>query len=152
MQKSSSSVDLPCIGWREWLALPQLGIESIKVKIDTGARSSALHAFDIERFQQGGKTMLRFKVHPVQKDDRTYITAEAELFEDRQVRDSGGHAEFRPVIQTEVCLGEYQWPLELTLTNRSSMGFRMLLGRQAIRQRFVIDSGQSYLLSANKEN
>ncbi|MGR3275719.1 ATP-dependent zinc protease family protein [Acaryochloris marina NIES-2412] len=152
MEKFSSQSESPCIGWREWLVLPELGISTIKAKIDTGARSSALHAFDIERFQQGGKTLLRFKVHPLQKDDETFITAEAELVEERQIKDSGGHTELRPVIRTEVSLAQYQWPLELTLTNRSSMGFRMLLGRQAVRQRFVIDPGQSYLLSADKAN
>ncbi|WP_299403199.1 ATP-dependent zinc protease [Acaryochloris sp. IP29b_bin.148] len=151
MHESLPQSEFPCIGWREWVVLPELGISTIKAKIDTGARSSALHAFDIERFQQAGKTMLRFKVHPLQKDERTCITAEAELLEERQVRDSGGHTELRPVIQTEVCLAQYQWPLELTLTNRSSMGFRMLLGRQAVRQRFVINPGQSYLLSADQE-
>lgn len=151
-KKSISQFELPCIGWREWVALPELGISTIKAKIDTGARSSALHAFDIERFQQAGKTMLRFKVHPLQKDDRTCLTAEAELLDERQVKDSGGHKELRPVIQTVVTLGQYQWPLELTLTDRGGMGFRMLLGRQAVRQRCVINPGQSYLLSADKTN
>lgn len=125
-----------------------MNITHIKAKIDTGARSSALHAFEIERFQHNGKPMVRFKIHPLQKDTLTTLTAEAELLEERQVRDSGGHTEVRPVIRTAIALGQYQWPIELTLTNRSAMGFRMLLGRQAVRQRFMIDAGQSYLQSA----
>jgi len=149
---SSSSTLLPIIGWREWVSFPALKLSLIKAKIDTGARSSALHAFDIEQFQQNGKTMLRFKVHPIQKDEHTTLTAEAELLEERQVRDSGGHTEMRPVILTEIALAQYQWPIELTLTNRSAMGFRMLLGRQALRQRFVIDAGQSYLQSPIPED
>ena len=140
--------ELPIIGWREWITFPDLDIAPIKAKIDTGARSSALHAFEIERFQVRGKSMVRFKVHPTQKDTLTTFIAEAELLEERQVRDSGGHTEMRPVIQTAIALGPYQWPIELTLTNRSAMGFRMLLGRQAVRERFMIDAGQSYLQSA----
>lgn len=147
MTTSSSQTILPLIGWREWVLFPELGIPQIKAKIDTGARSSALHAFDIERFQDHGKSMLRFKIHPIQKDETTTITTEAELLEVRQVRDSGGHTEMRPVILTEIALAHYSWKVELTLTNRSSMKFRMLLGRQALRQRFVIDAGQSYLQS-----
>ncbi len=140
--------ELPTIGWREWVTFPDLNITHVKAKIDTGARSSALHAFEIERFQVDGKSMVRFKVHPIQKDTLTTFTAEAELLEERQVRDSGGHTELRPVIQTAIALGQYQWPIELTLTNRSAMGFRMLLGRQAVRERFMIDAGQSYLQNA----
>lgn len=149
---SSSSTSFPIIGWREWVSFPVLKLSLVKAKIDTGARSSALHAFAIERFQNNGKPMLRFKIHPIQKDDHTTITAEAELLEERQVRDSGGHTEMRPVILTEIVLAQYRWPIELTLTNRSSMGFRMLLGRQALRQRFLIDAGQSYLQSTAPED
>jgi hypothetical protein len=143
-----ASSPLPLIGWREWVSLPELGIPHIKAKVDTGARSSALHAFGIERFQKNGKSMLRFQVHPLQKDEVTTLTAEAELLEERQVRDSGGHTERRPVIQTAIALYNYHWPIELTLTNRNTMGFRMLLGRQAVRQRFVIDAGHSYIQSS----
>ena len=133
------------IGWREWLALPELGITTIKAKVDTGARSSALHAFDLERFERAGITLIRFKVHPRQRDTHIAIAAEAPLVEDRWVRNSGGHAQQRPVIRTLVLWGGPQWPIELTLTNRDVMGFRMLLGREAIRQRFLVDPGRSYL-------
>lgn len=138
---------LSAIGWREWLSLPELGIEKIKAKIDTGARSSAIHAFDIETFCINGKDRVRFKVHPYQRDSIRTVTADAELLDERQVRNSGGHAEVRLVILTPVELQGYRWPIELTLTNRDVMGFRMLLGRQAVRQRFLVDPGKSFLLS-----
>ncbi|QUY40326.1 ATP-dependent zinc protease (plasmid) [Acaryochloris sp. 'Moss Beach'] len=152
MTASSSQVILPIIGWREWVSFPELEIPQVKAKIDTGARSSALHAFDIERFQDNGKSMLRFKTHPIQKDKTTIVTAIAELLEVKQVRDSGGHTEMRPVILTEIALSNYSWKIEVTLTDRSSMGFRMLLGRQAVRQRFVIDVGQSYIHNSDPQN
>lgn len=129
------------------MGIPELEIPQVKAKIDTGARSSALHAFDIERFQHNRKSMLQFKTHPIHKDETTIVTTIAELLEVKQVRDSGGHVEIRPVILAEIALSNYTWKIELTLTNRSSMGFRMLLGRQALRQRFVIDVGQSYIQS-----
>jgi hypothetical protein len=138
---------LPVIGWREWLDLPDLGIDAIKAKIDTGARSSALHAFHIQSFEQNGKEMLRFQVHPYQRDSQQTVTAEVELLEWRHVKNSGGHAELRPVIETIVELGTQRWSIELTLTNRDVMGFRMLLGREALRRRFLVNPGRSYLLS-----
>ncbi|MEM8805577.1 MAG: ATP-dependent zinc protease [Cyanobacteria bacterium P01_G01_bin.38] len=144
----SQQSDLPVMGWREWLTLPNLGIPDIKAKIDTGARSSALHAFDIEMFQRQGTDFVRFKVHPHQRNNTEIITAEAKLLDVRLVRNSGGQTERRPVIQTVVALAGQQWSVELTLTNRDEMGFRMLLGRQAVRQRFLIDAGKSYLQSS----
>ncbi|ACK69074.1 protein of unknown function DUF785 [Gloeothece citriformis PCC 7424] len=137
--------ELLVIGWREWLNLPELGIKHIKAKIDTGARSSALHAFHIQPFQVQGKDMIRFGVHPYQRNNHDTITAEAELLEWREVRNSGGVAQLRPVIKTQVELGEQQWLIELTLTNRDVMGFRMLLGREAVRKRFLVDPSRSYL-------
>lgn len=136
---------LPLIGWREWVALPQLGIGSIKAKVDTGARSSSLYAFDIEPLRRYGKRFVRFKVHPLQRSTRTTVTAEAELLEYRHVRSSGGHQTWRPVIVAEVELLGQIWPVELTLASRDAMGFRMLLGRQAIRGRFAVDAGHSFL-------
>jgi hypothetical protein len=137
---------LPVIGWREWLDLPELGIKTIKAKIDTGARSSALHAFHVEAFERDRKNMVRFQVHPWQRNNYT-ISTEAELLEWRQVRNSGGTTQLRPVIRTLVKLGSEQLAIELTLTNRDVMGFRMLLGREALRKRFLINPGRSYLLS-----
>jgi hypothetical protein len=143
--------NIPIIGWREWLDLPDLHIQAIKAKIDTGARSSALHAFNIESFTRNGIEMLRFQVHPYQKDAHFTITAEAPLLEWRTVKNSGGHSQERPVICTQIHLGEARWPIELTLTNRDVMGFRMLLGRQAIRRRFLVHPGRSFLLSQAPE-
>ncbi|KPQ35861.1 MAG: Uncharacterized protein conserved in archaea [Phormidesmis priestleyi Ana] len=145
---ASERPHLPLIGWRERLALPDLQVVSVKAKIDTGARSSALHAFDIERFSQNGEDFVRFRVHASQGSHKKTDSIEVKLLDMRSVRNSGGKVELRPVIQTLVQLGDQQWPIELTLTNRNVMGFRMLLGRQAVRDRFLVDSGQSYLQSS----
>jgi len=134
----------PVIGWREWVALPALGVTAIKAKIDTGARSSALHAYNIERFDRSGEQWVRFTIHPWQRDLTTTIAAEAKLLGDRWVRSSSGRQELRSVVETEIELMGILWPIELTLANRDQMGFRMLLGRQAIRGRFVVDPGRSY--------
>lgn len=135
------------IGWRETIALPQLGISKIKAKIDTGARTSALHAFQIRTSDRHGKKIVHFQVHPFQRNFHATVTAEAELLEYREVRNSGGAAQLRPVILTEVQLGTETWKIELTLTNRDVMGFRMLLGRQAVRSKFLIDPGKSFIQS-----
>ncbi|MGB3768651.1 MAG: RimK/LysX family protein [Phormidesmis sp.] len=140
-----TAANLPVIGWREKVALPELAIPAVKVKVDTGARSSALHAFDIEIFKKGETDFVRFKVHPIQRSRKKVIVAEAALLDMREVRNSGGKAESRPVISTLVSLGGEQWPIELTLTDRDQMGFRMLLGRQAVRRRFLVDAGGSYV-------
>ncbi|QNN22155.1 ATP-dependent zinc protease [Planctomycetales bacterium ZRK34] len=144
---ASGAVDKTMIGWREWVSLPQLGISEIKAKIDTGARTSALHAWDIEHFQRDGVRMVRFKVHPIQRDTRQTVITEAPLIEHRHVRSSSGDASRRPVIMTQIQLMGRTFDIELTLTNRDAMGFRMLLGRQALRGRgrFTIDPGRSYL-------
>jgi len=133
------------IGWREWLALPDLGIPLIKAKIDTGARSSSLHAFDMKLFRRGGRHMVRFSVHPYQRSTSPSVQAEAELIDERLVRTSAGHEQLRPVILTTVKLRERVWTTEVTLTGRDQMGFRMLLGRQALVARFLIDSARSYM-------
>lgn len=140
------------IGWREWLALPELGVDGVKAKVDTGARSSALHAFDIEKFTRRGRSWVRFLVHPVQRSTRETVEAEAHLHDERLIRDSGGREHLRPVIITAARLGGQEWPIEITLTNRDAMGFRMLLGRQAVRRRFVIDPGRSFLLGPDGDS
>jgi hypothetical protein len=142
--KRGSKKPLPIIGWREWVALPQLGVAYIKPKIDTGARSSSLHASEVEEFQRGGRTFVRFKVHPIQRNKSFGVKAEAEVLEYRNVTTSSGQKCWRPVILTEIeILGE-RWPIELTLADRDAMGFRMLLGREAVRGRFLVDAGKSY--------
>ncbi len=137
----------PAIGWREWVALPDLGVPAIKAKVDTGARSSSLHAFDLERFARNGGDWVRFTVHPLQRDWRTSIAVEVPLLEMRVIRNpgGGGREELRAVVRTSVELMGERWPIELTLTRRDRMGFRMLLGRSAVRRRFLVDPGRSFL-------
>lgn len=132
------------IGWREWIAIPELGIERIKAKVDTGARSSAIHAFDVHRFERNGVAYVRFHVHPLQRNTHTTIRAELPVLEYRPVRSSTGHVTKRPVVLVRVELMGERWPIELTLASRDEMGFRMLLGRQAVRNRFLVDAGGSY--------
>jgi hypothetical protein len=132
------------IGWREWIGLPDLGIRRVKAKIDTGARSSSLHAFDVKTFVRGGKTRVRFRVHPLQRDSSRKVECEAEVLEFRLVRSSTGHAQKRPVIVTTIEVLGQSWPIELTLANRDEMGFRMLVGREGVRKRFLVDAGRSF--------
>ena len=135
---------LPIIGWREWIALPELGIKFIKAKIDTGARSSSLHAFDIELFEQEGQQWARFKVNPVQRREKWVIDSMAPVIDMRSVRSSSGQSQVRPVVKTAVRLLGQTFDIELTLADRNQMGFRMLLGREAFRRRYLIDPGKSY--------
>ena len=136
--------NLPVIGWREWVGLPDLGIKSIKAKVDTGARSSSLHAFNLHEFERDGVKWVQFQVHPVQRKRDEIVEVEAKVLDSRSVRSSSGKAAIRPVIVTNVELFGVVWPVELTLASRDEMGFRMLLGRQAFRGRFLVDAGKSY--------
>lgn len=147
-----STQPLATIGWREWATLPQLGINRIKAKVDTGARTSALHAFNLEYFEDAQGLMVRFEAHPLQRDTSLTVAAIAPVFEKRQVRNSGGQVQERPVIVTPVSFGQQPWEIELTLTNRDVMGFRMLLGREAVRRRFLVDPGGSFLMSQFTRN
>lgn len=136
-----------CLGWREWLALPELGIDRLKCKVDTGARTSALHAFYVESYKDDAVTRVRFGIHPLQGRVGVEVHCDAVVFDEREVTDSGGNRERRIVIKTPVCVGGRTWPIEVTLTNRDTMTFRMLLGRTAIKGNYVVDPAASYLMS-----
>lgn len=138
----------PVIGWREWVALPDLDVDAIKVKIDTGARSSSLHAFEIERYKRDGIEVVRFVVHPIQRSGDAIGPVEAALHNEKLVRNPGGREEIRPVIRTDVVWNGIRFEVDLNLTRRDEMGFRMLLGRQAVRRRFLVDPGRSFLGTA----
>lgn len=141
---------LETIGWREWAALPDLGITAVNVKVDTGARSSALHAWGVRRFVRDGERWVRFQVHPVQGDDDTIVECEAPLAGMKWVRSSSGKLTFRPIVHTTLLMGRHRYSIHLSLVRRDVMGFRMLLGRQALRGRFLVSSGRSFLQSARQ--
>jgi len=135
------------IGWREWVDLPDLGVERIKAKIDTGARTSALHAFHVTPEEIDGVLHVKFGVHPVQKRRRPEIQCIAPVLEQREITSSNGQKSIRYVIETTLLLGGRRWPIELTLTNRDEMGFRMLIGRQAVRKYFLVEPGRAFLMN-----
>lgn len=142
---SSSKKIKKLIGWREWVSLPSLDIDLIKVKVDTGARTSALHAEDIETYTRHGKHYVRFTVLPKQKSRKPALRVHAPLVEKRHVKSSVGTTTYRPVILVNVKIGNELFPMELTLVNRDVMGFRMLIGRQGIRNKFIVDPGESFI-------
>ena len=138
------------IGWREWVGLPELGIKQIKAKVDTGARTSALHAFEIKPFSEGGVEHVEFHLHPMQRDLETIQVCRAPVIDQRTVTDSGGHKEDRWVIATSVTIGPHTLPIEMTLTSRDEMLFRMLLGRTAIKNIALVNPARSYLVGKRK--
>lgn len=137
------------LGWREWVQLPALHLTPIRAKIDTGARSCALHAFYVERFRRSGADWVRFGMHPLINRHDLVVHCEALLADHRIVTDSGGHREQRCVIETELRLGPHRVAAEVTLTDRETMQFRMLVGRNALRG-FVVDPIRSFVLGRER--
>lgn len=151
--QSSDDNSRPVMGWREWAGLPQLAVPAIKVKVDTGAKTSALHTHRMETFDRDGLEHVRFWIHPLQRRTDIDIVCEAPVLDRRVVRDSGGHAEERYVIRTPLRIGRREWDIDLTLTSREDMLFRMLLGRRAIIEGgFLVDPQSSYLHGKKPRN
>ena len=144
--RPSSQPLKPTLGWCEWLALPDLGIGKIKAKVDTGAKTSTLHAKRVQHYRARGKDWVEFTVYPFQRNSERTVIAQAHLVDIRWVKSSVGHRTRRAVVETTVSIGPHSWPIELTLVDRDLMGFRMLLGRQAVGGRFLIDPAHMYLL------
>ena len=134
------------VGWREWVSLPDLEIKSIKAKMDTGARTSALHTYFIEPIGDPEKPMVRFGVYPKQKSDKNGVICTADIIDHRRIVDSGGHPELRYIIRTSILVGDLKWPIDLSLTNREQMRFRLLIGRAAISEKLIIDPQLSFTL------
>lgn len=130
------------IGWQEWCALPKLHLPAIKAKIDTGAKTSALHAEEIKPFHRHGALFVRFKVHPLQKVRELTIDCTAPVADHRIIMNSGGHKELRYIIHTKIELGGLEWSIDISLTNREPLAFRMLLGRDALKHDFLIEPGK----------
>ena len=132
-------------GWREWVSLPDAGVDWIKAKIDTGARTSSLHAYDVEEFQREGEDWVRFRVRPWQESQADSTIVECPVHDRRRVRSSSGHQQDRIVVLLAIRLVDRLVVSEVTLSNRDEMGFRMLIGREALRRGFVIDPARSFL-------
>ncbi len=135
----------PLLGWREWVALPELGVERIRAKVDTGARTSALDAAGLEEFEENGARKVRFELLTAKGKKGIRKRCIADVVESRWIKNSGGGTENRVVIHTPVVIGAFVKEIEITLTNRNAMKFRMLLGRTAIVREFNVDPGRSYL-------
>lgn len=145
------SAERKTIGWREWVRLPRLGDAVVKAKVDTGARTSTLHAYDINELERDGEPWISFRFHPNQRDEETEIAAEARVVDRRTITPSNGQSELRYVVETEVVMDGEAIPIELTLSRRDAMEFRMLLGRRALHGRFMVDPKRSYRTAESKQ-
>lgn len=144
--RAPGQVRRPTLGWKEWVSFPGLGIDGIRSKVDTGARTSALHATDLEEdLDDDGASVVRFNVLCELRPRRRPVTVTLPVIDKRLVRDSSGREELRPVVLAEVEVRGQRWEIEVTLTRRDDMEFNMLLGRRGIRGRFVVDPGKTYL-------
>ncbi|HMB72119.1 MAG TPA: ATP-dependent zinc protease [Gammaproteobacteria bacterium] len=144
-RRASRGKDLLVFGWREWVELPSLGAGRIKAKIDTGARTSALHVTNLHSTRRDGEAWARFDVQPLQRRSSPTVRCEAPVIDHREVRNSGGQIEHRVVVHTLLSVAGHEWPIELTLTDRRDMRFRMLLGRTALRGHGMVNPGKSFL-------
>lgn len=149
--KATTAGELAVFGWREWVDLPELGLRHVKAKVDTGARTSALHAFDVDVFNDGGRKRVVFLIHPRQNDSDTVVRCEADVLEEREVKDSGGTTHRRWVIETPIRVGDRTWPVEITLASRDDMKFRMLIGRTAMHGVATVDPSRSYVASGRRK-
>lgn len=145
-----NDTELLTLGWREWVSLPQLGLNRLKAKVDTGARTSSLHAFELRDFVDAGVHRVEFKMHPNQHDTDTVVVCVADIVDERLVRDSGGHQEKRWIIESPLTIGTVTWNIEINLTSRDDMRFRMLLGRTALRGQAVVDPARSYAMGKRR--
>jgi hypothetical protein len=151
VEEQVETTQMKALGWREWVQLPDLVDVPIKAKVDTGAKTSSLHAFFIEPYTKDGKPWVKFLLHPNQNDNDIEVECHAAVSDRREVSDSGGHKEKRYVIESSIVMGKDVLIAELTLTDRDSMSFRMLLGRNLLRGAFVVDSGSSFLMGGNSK-
>ena len=136
-------------GWREWAELPELGIQNIKVKIDTGAKTSSIHAFDIRPFTQEGKEWVQFDVHPLQDQEQLTHTCTLPIVDYRWITSSMGSSQLRYIVHTTLKIAEFTTHIELSLANRDEMGFRMLVGRDALSNNVLVNPNRSFLLSTD---
>lgn len=142
----SKSTSKKIIGSEEWCSFPELGIPAIKARVDSGAKTSSIHAFNIQPFRRSGQTWVSFEIHPIQNNRRTVIRCERPVIDKRVIKSSSGLSETRYVVNAHLKLGEELWEVELTLANRDSMGFRMLLGREAMQNRLIVDPSEKNIL------
>ncbi len=146
-KQSKIKAPFAVIGWCEWVHFPALGDVKIKAKTDTGAYTSALHAWHITPFEKEGEDWVSFEIHPLQKSRKESVRCEAKVSEVKTVKSSNGQRQKRYSIRTPINIGPHNYVIDLTLTNRDEMGYRMLLGRAAISGRFLVDCGHSYIQS-----